>query len=110
MLLEVAQQFCRDRSPIEAVRQQIETEDGFDRALWNETADLGWLSMAVPEEYDGIGGGMTDIVAIAEPMARHLFATPFASTQIVIRALAAGGDYAIDPAATYRVTAAWPFL
>ena len=92
MLLEVTQQFCRDRCPIEAVRQQIETEHGFDRTLWSETADLGWLSMAVPEEHGGVGGGFTDIVAIAEPMAQHLFSTPFASTQIVIQALATGGS------------------
>ncbi len=30
MLLDVAREFCRDRSPIAAVRAQLETDSGFD--------------------------------------------------------------------------------
>lgn len=91
MLMEVATKFCRDKSPIDMVRDQIETEQGFESSVWNDMVDAGWLAISAPEQYGGVGGGVTDLVAIAEPMGRQLFATPFASTQIVIQALSAGG-------------------
>ena len=34
MLLDVARGFVRDQSPIEAVRAQLETDTGFDAAIW----------------------------------------------------------------------------
>ena len=36
MLLEAADAFCRDKSPMSAVRAQLLTEHGFDRAVWDE--------------------------------------------------------------------------
>ena len=44
MLLDVAREFCRDKSPMAAVRAQLETTDGFDAALWDEMVALGWAA------------------------------------------------------------------
>ncbi|MBV1913899.1 MAG: acyl-CoA dehydrogenase family protein, partial [Pseudomonadales bacterium] len=33
----------------------LETEDRFSRDLWKQYAELGWLGMALPEEYGGFG-------------------------------------------------------
>ena len=57
-LLEVAEAFCRDKSPIDKVRALIDDDTGFDAALWAEIAELGWLGIGVPENYGGIGLGM----------------------------------------------------
>lgn len=90
-LLEVAINFCRDKSPVAQVRHLIEEEQGYDQTVWEEIVALGWLGIAVPEEFGGSGLGLGEVVAIAEPMGRHLMATPFASTTLACQALMVGG-------------------
>jgi acyl-CoA dehydrogenase len=92
MLLEVATSFCRDKSPMSKVRAQLTSEDGFDRALWDEMVSLGWSGIAVPELYGGSALSLAEVATIAEPMGRHLMATPFVSTQLFIQGLLTGGS------------------
>jgi acyl-CoA dehydrogenase len=94
MLLETASGFCREKSPIAAVRQQLGTESGFDRAVWDEMVALGWSGIAIPESLGGSGLSLAEVATIAEPMGRHLLATPFTSTQVCIQGLLAGGNAA----------------
>ena len=47
-MLQVAENFCRDKSPIERVRALLEDDLGHDPAVWQEMADLGWLAIAIP--------------------------------------------------------------
>ena len=49
-LLEVAQSFCRDKSPIPTVRRLIEDELGYDPGVWAEMARLGWLGIVLSAE------------------------------------------------------------
>lgn len=76
-LLHVATEYCREKSPIDAVRRLIEDERGYDADIWAEIGTLGWLGIAIPEEYDGSGLGIAEIVPVAEQMGRTLMATPF---------------------------------
>lgn len=94
MLLDAASAFCRDVSPIAAVRRQIGSDTGFDRGVWQQIAGLGWLGIAVPEAQGGSGLGLGHTAVIAETMGRHLLATPFASTQLGIQGLLAGASAA----------------
>jgi acyl-CoA dehydrogenase len=94
MLLETAVAFCRDKSPVAAVRRQIDTEHGFERALWDELVGLGWTGIAVPDAYGGSGLTLAEVTTIVEPMGRHLLTTPYVSTQLFTQALLAGGDEA----------------
>lgn len=92
MLLDIATNFFREKSSIATVRRQIASESGFDRELWGEIAELGWLGIAVPERFGGSGLSLADVTVIAEPMGRHLAGTPLISTQLFIQALLAGGS------------------
>lgn len=92
MLLDTATNFCREKSPISAVRTLLPSEDGFDRAIWNEMAALGWSGIALPERFGGSGLSLAEAATIAEPMGRHLLATPYASTQLFAQGLLAGGS------------------
>ena len=91
-LLEVAESFCRDKSPVDKVRALIEEEDGFDAALWSDIAELGWLGIGVPENYGGIGLGMAELVPLVEHMGRNLMNTPFVPTVLAAQALVRGGS------------------
>jgi acyl-CoA dehydrogenase len=92
MLQDVAVSFCREKVSIGEVRRQIASDSGFDRELWKEISDLGWLAVAVPEEFGGTGLSLAEVVSIVEPMGRHLAGTPFVSTQLFIQGLLAGGS------------------
>ncbi|QWG24610.1 acyl-CoA/acyl-ACP dehydrogenase [Bradyrhizobium sediminis] len=92
MLLDIATNFFREKSSITTVRRQIASESGFDRELWGEIAELGWLGIAVPERFGGSGLSLADVTVIVEPMGRHLAGTPLISTQLFIQALLAGGS------------------
>ena len=69
MLADTAKEFVRNKSPIATVRANIDGLHTHDAALWQEMADLGWLGIAVPEEYGGLGMGISSVVPIVEAMA-----------------------------------------
>jgi acyl-CoA dehydrogenase len=92
MLQDVAVNFCREKVSIGEVRRQIASDSGFDRELWKEISDLGWLAVAVPEEFGGTNLSLAEVVSIVEPMGRHLAGTPFVSTQLFTQGLLAGGS------------------
>jgi alkylation response protein AidB-like acyl-CoA dehydrogenase len=52
--------------------------DHIDRTHWRELADLGWLSLAVPEAHGGAGLGMTELVVLLEELGKGLLPEPLA--------------------------------
>ena len=66
----------RDFCPRECgTREQRDalTDDGAARAqpeLYERIAELGWLGVAIPEEYGGAGGGLVDLCLFLEETAR----------------------------------------
>lgn len=90
-LLEVATNFCREKSPIEKVRKLMEDEKGFDPEVWDEIASLGWLGIAIPEEYGGAGLSLAEAAPVMEQMGRALLAGPYASSVLAAEALMAAG-------------------
>ncbi len=92
MLLDTAAEFFQDKSPIAHVREQLTTEHGFEAAHWDEMVALGWSGLAIGEDYGGSGLGLGAAVTIAEPMGRHLAASPFISTQLFVAGLQAGSE------------------
>ena len=76
-ILDQATNFCRERSPIDKVRELMDSDTGFDAALWTEMAELGWMGIAIPEAHGGIGLSLADVVPVAEQMGRNMLASPF---------------------------------
>ncbi len=90
-LLDVAVNFCRDKSPVDKVRTLLTDELGYDPAVWSEIAELGWLGIAIPEEFGGVGLGLAEVVPVVEQMGRNLMAGPFVSTTLAAQAILVGG-------------------
>lgn len=90
-LLEVAQRFCREKSPVDKVRSLLDDETGHDPAVWSELAELGWLAIAVPEEFGGVGLSLAEVVPVVEQMGRSLMGGPFLSTTVAAQAVLHGG-------------------
>ena len=70
-----------DKSPSEAVRRWMESDEGYDVALWQQMAgQLGLQGLAVPVEYGGAGYGPGELGIVLEELGRALVPTPFFST------------------------------
>lgn len=83
MLRQTTRQFLADRAPLEAVRQLADTEAGFDEKLFQAGAELGWHSLAIPEEYGGAGYTFAELSIVLEELGRALFPGPFLSTVVM---------------------------
>ncbi len=97
MLSKTAHEFIRERAPAARIRTFRDSEDqvGFSRELWNEMAELGWLGLQIPEEYDGLGLGFFDLCVVLEQSGRELMPEPFVSTLLLgTQALLLGGTEA----------------
>lgn len=94
MLLDVAREFCRDRSPVAAARELLETEAGFDADLWKEMVGLGWTGIGLPESCGGSALGAAALVPVMEAMGRSMVPSPLLSTSVAAQLLlrAAGAD------------------
>lgn len=90
-LLEAATRFCREKSSTASARELLEDEGGFDDALWKEIKELGWLAIAIPEEYDGVGLSLAEVAPVMEQMGRNFMSSPFYATTLAAQAVIAAG-------------------
>jgi alkylation response protein AidB-like acyl-CoA dehydrogenase len=93
-ILDAASVFCREKSPVAKVRQLIADDLGHDPDVWREIGELGWLGIAIPEEFGGLGLSLGAVVPMVEQMGRHLLAGPFVSTTLAAQAVLLGGTEA----------------
>ncbi|QGZ93688.1 acyl-CoA dehydrogenase family protein [Terricaulis silvestris] len=77
---EHAREFLRERVPPGAVRHHIDGGATHDVALWAEFASMGWLGVAIPEQFGGSGLGYEAAAVLAEEIGAVAAPVPFAST------------------------------
>jgi alkylation response protein AidB-like acyl-CoA dehydrogenase len=79
-LRDEARKFLSEQCPPKAVRTVLDGKMPYDKALWKGLAQLGFLGVAIPENYGGTGAGHLELCVIAEEMGRALAPVPFSST------------------------------
>jgi alkylation response protein AidB-like acyl-CoA dehydrogenase len=75
-----ARKFLSEKCPPKAVRAVLDGKEPYDRELWKGLAEMGFLGVAIPEEFGGAGAGHLELCVIAEEMGRALAPVPFSST------------------------------
>ena len=70
----------------------MESELGYDVDIWAEIGALGWLGIAIPEEYGGVGLSLTAVVPVVEQMGRRMMHSPFVATTLAGQAIVMGAD------------------
>jgi alkylation response protein AidB-like acyl-CoA dehydrogenase len=84
--------FLQSTVPLTAVRLLAEKSPaGFDRDWWRQAAELGWMSLLVPEALggsDAAGSGLADVVIVAEERGRLVSPGPFLPSCIATWTLA----------------------
>jgi alkylation response protein AidB-like acyl-CoA dehydrogenase len=86
--------FLEDKSPSAEVRRLMETEEGYDPAVWEQMgSQLGLQGLAIPEEYGGSGYSYVELIVVLEEMGRALLTAPYFSTvALAANAILHSGD------------------
>ncbi|MBX7431319.1 acyl-CoA/acyl-ACP dehydrogenase [Mycobacterium sp. Y57] len=72
----------------EAVRAAMDSEHGYDKALWTMLCEqVGAAALVVPEELGGAGGELADAAVVIEELGKALVPTPLLGTTLAELAL-----------------------
>ena len=77
-----------DTKRIRALRQTL---PGFDKAVWQQMGELGWIGLRVPEGAGGAGLGLAELGALAEELGGALAPEPLIAAGISTALLASVG-------------------
>ena len=93
-LREFVRSFLEEKSDEAAVREQMETEQGFDSDVWQQMCDqLALPALIIPEEFGGQGYGYVELIVVLEEMGRSLLCAPyFSSVVLAANTLIHAGD------------------
>jgi alkylation response protein AidB-like acyl-CoA dehydrogenase len=96
MLLDTTRRFVAKDYSFETRRQIKEkSPDGFSREVWKGLADIGLLSLNVPEEEGGLGGSPIDTMLAMNAVGEGLLLEPYlASAVIATKTIAVLGNEA----------------
>src|SRR5665647_760383 len=75
-----ARKFLAEKCPPKVVRTVLDGKAAYDKELWKGLAEMGFLGVAIPEQFGGAGAGHLELCVIAEEMGRALAPVPFSST------------------------------
>ncbi len=81
-LLDSIRRLLADRCAESDVRRIMDSDTGFDRALWRALADLGVVGLTVPEEHGGAGLGPVELELVMEAAGAALLPAPLLSTAV----------------------------
>ena len=82
-LAQTVSDFLSKQGALGAARALLTAEAEELPSFWPDLAGLGWLGLAVPEEYGGSGFGLPELVIVAEEFGRSVAPGPFVPTVIV---------------------------
>ena len=93
-LREAVRRFCEDKSPPSEVRRLMETEAGYDEAVWKQMgAELGLQGLHIPEAFGGQGFSFVELCIVLEEQGRALLCAPyFASVALAANAIMNAGS------------------
>jgi len=80
MLRTMAREFLALECSKSRTRQLEKEGKGYDPGTWTRMAELGWMGLLLPGEYEGSGADLMDLVVLLEEMGRNILPGPFFST------------------------------
>ena len=82
---EAAQTFLAEQAGPAAWRRTLAAQPrhGFDEALWQQVAEMGWPAAVLPEAHGGLDFGWQGLGLVFEAMGRHLACMPLLSSVVL---------------------------
>ncbi|MBS0469408.1 MAG: acyl-CoA/acyl-ACP dehydrogenase [Proteobacteria bacterium] len=77
MIVDSAAEFLAERSSSEQVRKVSAVPGGWDTALWQGLAELGWCGIHSPDAQGGLGLGVVELALLQEQLGRRLACVPY---------------------------------
>jgi len=91
MLRESASRFVREQYGFEA-RRKWAVDGGWSPERWGQYAEMGWLSLSIPEELGGLGCSFVETALVAEELGRGIALEPFTGCAVLAARLIERGD------------------
>jgi alkylation response protein AidB-like acyl-CoA dehydrogenase len=79
-LQKYARDFLENECPSTFVRSMMDGDTAHDAAFYRKMAELGWMGIAIPEEFGGQGMSYVDLAVLLEEMGRAIVPGPFFAT------------------------------
>ncbi len=76
-----------DRSTEADVRRTMETESGYDGALWTQLAEMGIAGLLIDEAHGGAGAGPLELEAVMEEAGAALLCAPLVASSVLAAGL-----------------------
>jgi alkylation response protein AidB-like acyl-CoA dehydrogenase len=83
MLRASVADFVARRMDIGRVRRLRDSSEEYERGVWEQMAQLGWLGVLIPEKYGGLGLGLAEAAIIAAGLSRSLAPEPYTSSAVL---------------------------
>ena len=97
LLRDSARAFMAENAPVAQLRKLRDAQEptGFSRPLWQRFVEMGFTGMLVPEAFEGLGLGHTEVALVMQEIGRNLTASPLlASSVVAVTALLRGAHTA----------------
>ena len=94
-LVSAAGEFLSERMPIGRIRTDRDAQSSVPQRIWREGAELGLLTLGLPEEFGGSGRPFDDEVLLHIELGRRLAPGPFLAATLAARIAAKCGDRAL---------------
>ena len=83
-LRKVVKDFLNAKSSEATVRELMDTESGYDTAVWSQMGEqMGLQGLIIPEEFGGSGYSYVELIVVLEEMGRRLLCAPYFSTVVL---------------------------
>ena len=80
ILRKMVRDFLTTECPKTLVREIEKSEKGYSPELWKKMAELGWMGLVIPEEYEGMGYTFQDLTILLEEAGRNILPGPLLTT------------------------------
>jgi len=92
-LADSVRRFVADRSPLTSLRHLISSGEPYDGDVWKQmTAQLGLAGLTIPEEYGGVGAGMSALSVAETELGAGLVASPLLACVLAAEVLLRSSD------------------
>ena len=93
-LRKVVRDFLNAKSSEATVLELMETDSGYDAAVWSQMGEqMGLQGLIIPEEFGGSGYSYVELIVVLEEMGRRLLCAPyFATVALAANTLLHSGD------------------
>lgn len=91
-IVSAAAEFLAARMPVENIRADRDAKSVVRADVWRQGAEMGLLTLGLPEEFGGSGNAFDDEVLLHMELGKGLAPVPFLAATLAARVAAASGD------------------